>query len=303
MSPDPEHDELEALLAEARGQADGDLSSPDTSAPAADASEALLTQMEATLRAAQAAAPAAPPRDGLLALRTASILSARYVDLKLADLGGTLILLLQAPLVGFLLSLAFEGEAEDRSLHFTLAMIAVWFGTFNACREVVKERPIFLRERRAGVPVRAYLLSKLGVLALLAALQCLALVLLVARTARFETALPLVFASLLLTALAGTGLGLLLSSLVKSQNSLIALVPIALIPQLIFSPTLIPTPSGVVVGLQKATLAYWGLEALVELRRTTTDWGALLGAFGAQGLAAVGCVLLAGIALRISGEE
>lgn len=295
-------EELEALLAEARRQADGDAAPPDA-APPAGASDALLKQMEATLRAAEAATPAAPSKPGLLALRTASILSARYVDLKLADLGGTLILLFQAPLVGYLLSLAFEGEAEDRSLHFTLAMIAVWFGTFNACREVVKERPIFLRERRAGVPVRAYVLSKLGVLSVLAALQCFALVALVASTVRFETPLPLVFASLLVTALSGTALGLLLSSVVKSQNSLIALVPIALIPQLIFSPTLIPTPSGVVVALQKATLAYWGLEALVELRRSSLDWLALGEALAAQGLAGVGCLLLAGVALRISGEE
>ena len=112
-----------------------------------------------------AASPSSAPREGTLARllqwRVASILTARYVELKLADLGGSLILIAQAPLIGYLIRLAFDGEKETLRLQFVLAMVAVWFGTFNACREVVKERLIFLRERRTGVPVRAYLLSKI----------------------------------------------------------------------------------------------------------------------------------------------
>ncbi len=228
-----------------------------------------------------APAPAAPPEEGLvsrlLGLRVASILAGRYVDLKLGDPGGLLILLLQAPLIGWLIGIAFDGKAQNKNIDFCLVLVAVWFGCFNGCREVVKERLIFLRERRAGVPVVAYLASKLLVLALLAAVQCLALVLLVAREVRFDAGLPLTYLTLVGVALAGTALGLLLSSAVKSQNSLIALVPIALIPQLIFSEAVIGTGSNQVVDrIENGMVAHWGLDVLEELRRKTPDWPAVL---------------------------
>jgi hypothetical protein len=227
------------------------------------------------------AAPApAPPGEGLLSrllgLRVASILAGRYVDLKLGDPGGLLILLLQAPLIGWLVGIAFDGKPQNKNIDFVLVLVAVWFGCFNGCREVVKERLIFLRERRAGVPVTAYLASKLLVLALLAAVQCLALVVLVAREVRFDSGLPLTYLTLVAVALAGTALGLLLSSAVKSQNSLIALVPIALIPQLIFSEAVIGSSNEAVDRIEKGMIAHWGLDVIEELRRSAPRWGDVL---------------------------
>lgn len=224
---------------------------------------------------------AAPPSEGalsrLLGLRVASILAGRYVDLKLGDPGGLLILLLQAPLIGWLVGIAFDGKPQNKNIDFVLVLVAVWFGCFNGCREVVKERLIFLRERRAGVPVTAYLASKLLVLALLAAVQCLALVVLVARAVRFDASLPPTYLTLVAVALAGTALGLLLSSAVKSQNSLIALVPIALIPQLIFSEAVVGTGSNQLVDrIEKGMIAHWGLDVLEELRRSAPRWGDVL---------------------------
>lgn len=228
-----------------------------------------------------AAAAPTPAREGLLSrllgLRVASILAGRYVDLKLGDPGGLLILLLQAPLIGWLVGIAFDGKQQNKNIDFVLVLVAVWFGCFNGCREVVKERLIFLRERRAGVPVAAYLASKLLVLAILAAVQCLALIMLVAREVRFDSGLPLTYLTLVAVALAGTALGLLLSSAVKSQNSLIALVPIALIPQLIFSEAVIGTGSNQVVDrIETCMIAHWGLEVVEELRRSAPRWDEVL---------------------------
>lgn len=293
-------DEVERLLAEARK------SMPPAPKPAPKPLATPPLPAMPELPNARAAAAAAPAREGflsrLLGLRIASILTSRYVDLKLGDPVGTAILILQAPLIGFLIGLAFDGERESDRIQFVLAMVAVWLGTFSACREVVKERLIFLRERRTGVPIRAYLVSKVLVLACLTALQALLLILLVQRTVRFDTPLPLAFAALFVTALAANGLGLALSSLVKSQNALVALVPIALIPQLIFSDVLLPNPPPVVDRIELAMIADWGLSLLKELRKSEPGWLAV----ARDGVAllgmGVGFLLVAGICLRAQDE-
>jgi ABC-type multidrug transport system permease subunit len=249
---------------------------------------------------------AGPRPEGLLSrvlqLRVAGVLTSRYLDLKLADLGGTLILLLQAPFIGFLIGLGFPGKKENATIDFILALVAVWFGCFNACREVVKERLIFLRERRAGVPVRAYLVSKVGFLAVLAALQCLVLLVLVSLKVDLRGSLPLMFLSLFATAMSATCLGLLMSSVVKSQNSLIALVPIALIPQLIFSEVTIPSASVVVERIELAMMAAWGYDMLRELTHDTS-WLSWLGDLAALFVMGVGCLVLAGVCLRLQDDD
>lgn len=296
-----EDEELERLLAEARRKLPP---APEPSAPPPP--EPALPPLPALAAATPVAPPAEAPREGLLAralqLRMASILTSRYVDLKLGDFAGTAISVLQAPLIGWLVGLAFSGSREDERLQFVLAMVAVWLGTFNSCREVVKERLIFLRERRTGVPVRAYLVSKVLVLACLAALQALLLVLTVQRAVRFESSLPLTFAALFLVALAATALGLLLSSLVKSQNSLIALVPLALIPQLIFSDVLIPNPGPAVERIELLMIADWGLGLLKELRKTSPSWLELAKGSAVLTGMTLGLLIVSGVLLRAQEE-
>lgn len=258
--------------------------------------------------AAEAAAPPERPGPGLvgrlLALRTASVLTHRYVDLKLADLGGTLVLLAQAPVIGFMIArLAYYQDQEDTTLDFILALVAVWFGVFNGCREFVKERLIFLRERRTGVPVRAYVVSKVGVLAVLAALQCLILVAMVHVWCDLRGNPALVFLTLFSTTLAATSLGLLLSSVVKSQNTLIALVPIVLIPQLIFSDATLGHRSDLIERIKAAMIASWGWDMLRELAHRKTDWWLLLGHELVLLAIAVGLLVLATGFLRLQGDE
>jgi ABC transport system ATP-binding/permease protein len=54
-----------------------------------------------------------------------------------------------------------------------LVLSAIWFGCLNAARELVKELPIYLRERSVNLSLGPYLASKLVPLAVLCALQCL----------------------------------------------------------------------------------------------------------------------------------
>ena len=109
-------------------------------------------------------------------------------------------------------------------------------------------------------------------------------------------------ALLLLTTLCANALGLLLSSMVKSQNSLIALVPIVLIPQLIFSEVLLPNPGELVEKIELAMIASWAYNMLHELPKSEPLWGNVF--MGVAVLVAMQVALLvaSGIFLRAQEE-
>ncbi len=104
--------------------------------------------------------------------RQSHILAARYRDCMLGDKGGLLLVLAQAPFIGWLCAVVWGSIEQDTpALYFVLCLSAVWFGCINACREIVKERAILERERLFGLRPGAYVVSKVWVLAALGAVQ------------------------------------------------------------------------------------------------------------------------------------
>jgi ABC transport system ATP-binding/permease protein len=78
-----------------------------------------------------------------------------------------------------------------------------------------------------------------------------------------------------LTSLSGVGLGLLISTVVSSSDKAMSVVPLALIPQLVFALALMPLPVAL-APLSYVVGARWGMEALgsitwlIEPRDMTT---------------------------------
>jgi ABC-type multidrug transport system ATPase subunit len=138
------------------------------------------------------------------------LLFSRYAKVKFRDQAGIWIMLLQAPIIGFLLALVFGWQKDSipfwclgalqelstksaenelgqgtadllRSMQstpdhagaiFFVVVAAVWFGTSNAAREVVSERAIYLRERMVNLGLYNYIFSKFVFLSLVCAFQC-----------------------------------------------------------------------------------------------------------------------------------
>jgi hypothetical protein len=95
-----------------------------------------------------------------------------------ADRRALAVLALQAPLFAVLFVLLYptnrispDGSTDAMILMWLLAVGATYMGTSNAIREVVKERPIFRRERAVGLSLTAYLGSKVLVLGAIALIQ------------------------------------------------------------------------------------------------------------------------------------
>lgn len=206
------------------------------------------------------------------------VLVERYGACMAGDWMTVLLLLAQAPIIGWLCALVWGSiERDTPSLYFVMTLAAVWFGCMNACREIVKERAIFERERLFGLSPAAYVASKLGVLAALGLAQAL----LLQMTIEWHIALRGAFVAQTLAlwgaSLCGVGLGLLVSALASAQERAVGAVPLLLLPQILFSQFVMPPEyfSDTVAVLEKLMPVHWSFQVFEEAAAAQPDWGRL----------------------------
>jgi ABC transport system ATP-binding/permease protein len=205
------------------------------------------------------------------ALRQWATLARRYMEVLGRDRFNLLILFGQAPIVAFLLYLVVGRDVPRDFPFFVLALVAVWFGTSVAAREIIRERAVYNRERMVNLGLLPYVGSKLLVLSMIVGVQC---VLLFGTVKLFDLAgmmklqgyffgLPQLIV-MILTGIVGIALGLFVSAVVKTSEMATSLVPLILIPQILFS-GLVGVPTGVskVVGLVMP--ATWAFDEMKRL--------------------------------------
>jgi len=208
------------------------------------------------------------------------ILTRRYFETLLADRRNLITLLAQAPVIALLLALVFnrndwDSSAGDfgsaKSLVFMMTIVAVWFGTNNAAREIVKENSIYRRERRIGLKLAPYIFSKLTVQFLLVLIQTLLMILIlwlgIGLNKPSLEYLFYIFLTMLLTAMSGVTMGLLISALSKNSDRANYFVPLILIPQIIFSGAVVAIDKIGAIGhvISSVMVARWGYEATGSL--------------------------------------
>ena len=208
--------------------------------------EATEPEFLATVEQRDSAAPAKPPpRPQPNVGRQTALLAQRYAKLLLRDRRNLMILLGQAPLIALGIALLFQKGVLDVGadptnaalMLFLVVTTMIWLGSIDGSREVIKERPLMERERAVGVKVSAYLSSKAIVLFGLVALQALLLVAVtfgIRPLPEFPQEYVKVFAICSMTGFVSVGMGLLISSLVSSEDQAASFIPLALIPQLLF---------------------------------------------------------------------
>jgi ABC-type multidrug transport system ATPase subunit len=161
----------------------------------------------------------------------------------------------------------FSGEDAQKIL-FIMSFTAVLFGCVNAVREIVKEAPIYARERAVTVGILPYMFSKIVVLSLLCLFQVAVLAVVINAFAPFEVKgilMPTVlevYCTLALTSLSGLMIGLALSALASSTDRAMSFIPLILIPQVIFSGTIFPFTSWVTQIFAMFFTARWSIGAL-----------------------------------------
>ena len=202
------------------------------------------------------------------AIRQTLTLSRRYLEVLLKDKLNLFILFAQAPIIA-LLTYFVMGENLPRDFaYFVLSLVAVWFGTSVSAREIIRERAVFKRERMVNLGILPYVVSKLLILGIIVGLQCI-LLFVPLKFFDFAGLMPMPgeilgipqFWTMLLTSGVGVALGLLISALVKTSEMATSLIPLILIPQILFS-GLVGVPSGLNKVISLAMPAAWSFDTM-----------------------------------------
>ena len=236
--------------------------------------ESQLTPRDGTQAAAQIRPVPARPA-GAWRKQTWTLLR-RYVATIASDRRNLALLLLQAPLLALLMitSLGSNAFTHPNALAQTVVTVAVLTvtltGLLNSIREIVKEFPIYQRERFVGLSIRAYVLSKLGVLAPLTIVQAVILVLVgMARQPVHGSAAALGSPTLELVidvafaGLAAMSVGLMVSAAMRSADKAISVLVLLVVAQLIMSLPVLQIGDKPVLGqLSWLSSAKWGVDAV-----------------------------------------
>jgi ABC-type multidrug transport system ATPase subunit/pSer/pThr/pTyr-binding forkhead associated (FHA) protein len=220
-------------------------------------------------------APRSPAHRKSGGLRQAWVLTRRYISIWKGDRQALLAMLGQGLLVAILLGLVFgrlgdipgpvERVERRINLLLLLAVSCFWFGCNTAAKELVKERVIFLKERDFNLRVGGYFLSKFAVLSLIGLAQASVLFAIVRAWCGPQGPAGLQWLVLALLSASGTAIGLLISALARTEDVATALVPMAVIPQIILGGVIAPL-GGLAKGLAEASMSvYWGQRALERL--------------------------------------
>jgi ABC transport system ATP-binding/permease protein len=154
-----------------------------------------------------------------------------------------------------------------QTLLFIMAFAAVLFGCLNGVRAIVRELPIYRRERMVNLGIAPYIFSKIVVLGVFCLVQSAILVYFVNLKAPFHQGifLPIlveVYITLALTTLAGLMLGLAISALAPNTDRAMSFVPLVLIPQVIFSGVIFKLHTPVLQALGALFAARWAMAGL-----------------------------------------
>ncbi len=201
---------------------------------------------------AELAATPPPQRRG--GFRQMTTLTRRYVRVIASDRGYLTFMVLLPIILGALIRLiptSPDGLAGPpgknngiATLLLILVICACLSGTASSIRELVKERPIYIRERAAGLSSGAYLFSKLLVLGVISIVQSFLLVLLgvagrspMPPHGAFLTHAPLIEIMLGIAVLAAASmcLGLLVSALVSTSEKAMPFLVLLTMAQVILS--------------------------------------------------------------------
>ncbi len=242
------------------------------------------------------------------------VLTQRYMDIMRRDTRTLTLVALQTPLIALLMWTVFPpgifspnpAVGSGRSalmILFVLVAAGIFFGASNASKELVKERPIFRRERLVNLRLAPYLLSKVVVLGGVAIVQSIVLIALCSLGGLLVAGMgPATYAALAgllaLTFLGGISLGLFLSAVSSNPDFATSMVPLILLPELIFSGVLAPISrmTELAQAVAQLAVAKWAFElmahatGLVTILQAQNNGGALVlldqyrSAFDAAGL-------------------
>ena len=206
-----------------------------------------------------------------------SWLSKRYFKIKLNDRLNSSLLLAQAPIIAILICLIYS-EINSGVL-FMVAISAIWLGAQNAAREIVSEQAIYKRERMFNLKILPYIFSKISVLSFFSIIQSAIFILILSIYYNSSDKIvdinrPFVlFLWMIFLSISSTFLGLLLSSIVRTSERAMTILPLILLPQIMLAGVISKISSEAVEIISYFTLSRWGVEGFHIIQKNITHQG------------------------------
>lgn len=157
---------------------------------------------------------------------------------------------------------------------FALVCACIWIGIFNSIRSICRERDIVRREHRTGLNLWSYIAAHWLFEAAMSAIEALigTVVVVIMSGDHFmgeAVFLPPaieVYITFFLIVFASDALGLLVSSIVRSENTAMTVMPFVLIVQLVMSGFIFEL-EGITKAISNLTVSRWGLDAICASAR------------------------------------
>ncbi|HVV76447.1 MAG TPA: ATP-binding cassette domain-containing protein [Mycobacteriales bacterium] len=232
--------------------------------------------------------------------RQLATLTRRYTRVTFADRRRTVLFAAQGLILGVLL-LAFvttgglHRPADDlgqvtplsaTGMAVLLTTCVTWLGMSNAIREIVKERRILARERRAGLSTWAYVASKLAVLGPLIAVQAAAVTAIAVQRQRVPSGgavlpsgtLELVVA-MSLAGLCAVTLAMFVSAAVRTADKALALLPMIVVVEFVLSGLSPSVSMPGLAALRDLAASRWAVQAIGStVTGNSHNWWSAIGA-------------------------
>lgn len=156
---------------------------------------------------------------------------------------------LEAPILAALISITLRSSPTGSyqfatALHipaylFLSVTVAMFLGLTNSATEILRDRAVLRRERNCHPGGISYVSAKFIALGMVAAVQCFFYLLVGNYFLEIKGVLLYHWIWMALTALTGTGMALLVSSLVRTERAALTAVPLLLVPQMLLAGALV----------------------------------------------------------------
>jgi ABC-type multidrug transport system ATPase subunit len=195
----------------------------------------------------------------------------RCYAVKVGNKSNLILQFIQPVIIALLINLVFKNLIQDGRIKpgaiFMMNIATIWFGVSTAGKEIIGELAIYKRERMFNLKIGPYLISKVVVLGLIGVIQTLLITSII--KINFKEQIPLfldVWIFLTFIHLSSTLLGLFISAAAKSTESVMTIIPIALLPQNILAGIVAPIEDKVTEIASIFTFGRWGTEALARIQ-------------------------------------
>lgn len=186
-------------------------------------------------------------------LRQLLLFLRRDIEGKVSNRQYMLLTLLEAPILGFILSFIIRYIADPSSnvyifkenenipiYIFMSIIVALFLGLVVSAEEIFRDRIILRRERFLNLNRHSYLLAKVAVLVLISALQTGLFLAVANPILGIKGLYPNYFITLFATAFCANMLGLNISSSLNSAITIYIVIPLLMIPMMVLSGAMFP---------------------------------------------------------------